>query len=171
MFFYLDNSDDLGTAPGCQSEERDKKRNTPALEKSLQVEGGRNSLLNSGSKQNERSVCSAPKSGALMKESQILMDSLTTEGLANIRGLNTAPIKVEGTSPPVSTAESVSAVFHGDNTQSTNTYSHAAGKQTISNVPATLSHIHNIHNIHVFEQDFNISGILSDCFIVFWQIF
>lgn len=117
--------------PDCQNEEKDKKTNTPAPVKNLQENevqaGSRNSLPNSGSKRNQTSMFSPSESGVQLKESQILIDSLTTEGIADIRGLNTAAVKVEGTSPPVSTANCVSEVYQSDHVQCTNTHSHSTG--------------------------------------------
>lgn len=93
-----------------------------------EVQGSRNSLPSSGSKLNQMSTFSPSESGVPLKESQILMDSLTTEAIANIGGLNTAAIKVEGVSPLVSTTECVSEVYQADDEQCTNTHSHAAGR-------------------------------------------
>lgn len=111
--------------PHYQHEEREKKTNTPAPVKNLQeneVQGSRNSLLNSGSKRDQTSVFSTTESGVPSKEPQIL----TTATIADIRGLHTATIKVEGVSPPVSTAECVSEVFRADRKQYTNTHSQTA---------------------------------------------
>lgn len=110
-----------------------------------EVQGSRNSLPNSGGKWNQTSIFSPSESGVLLKESQILMDSLATEPIADVRGLSTAAIKVESASPPVSTAECVSEVFQADHKQSTNTHSHTAGRETIPRDHAGPSHIHNIH--------------------------
>ncbi|XP_027006400.2 zinc finger protein 583-like isoform X1 [Tachysurus fulvidraco] len=119
--------DDLSTVPDCQNEEQGKKTNNSAPVKNLQeneVQGSRNSLQNSGSKQSQ--FCPS-QSGVQLKESQILMDSLTTEAIADIQGLNTMSVKVEGMSPPVSTAKCVSEVYQSDRKQCTNTHSHSAG--------------------------------------------
>lgn len=56
------------------------------------------------------------------------MDSLTTKDMADVRGPNPAAIKVEGVSPPVSTAKCVSEVYQADYKQCTNTHNHTAGR-------------------------------------------
>ncbi|KAF4076477.1 hypothetical protein AMELA_G00215610 [Ameiurus melas] len=172
-------ADDLSTAH-CQNEERIKKTNTPAPMKNSQeneVQGSRNSLLNSGSKLNQMSTFSPSESGVPLKESQILMDSLTTEALANIGGLNSAAIKVEGASPLVSAAECVSEIYRADHEQCTNTHSHAAGDNSNSFGSAEQlwpqshysAHFHNNKQLseeesnYKYETDFNhINGHRSN---------
>ncbi|XP_060762241.1 hypermethylated in cancer 2 protein-like [Neoarius graeffei] len=125
--------DDLTTAPDCPNEEKDKKTNTPTPMKNLQeneVQRSRDSLLNSTGKRNQTSRFSPSESGVSLKESQILMDSLATEAGADVRGLNTAAIKVESASPPVSTAQCVSEVFQADHEQCTNTHSRTVGENS-----------------------------------------
>ncbi|XP_026780832.2 zinc finger protein 90 [Pangasianodon hypophthalmus] len=155
--------DDLSTAPTCQNEERDKKTNTPAPLKNLQeneVQGSRNSLPNSGSKQSQTSMLSPSESGDPLKESQILMDSLTTEAVADIRGLNTMAVKLEGASPPVSTSECVSEVFQADQKQSTNTHSHTAGDNinhfgSAEELWPQSQYSAHFHNKHLSEEESN----------------
>ncbi|XP_053342634.1 zinc finger protein 572-like [Clarias gariepinus] len=171
--------DDLSTASDYQNEERIKKTNTPAPGKNLQekdAQESRNFHSNSGCKQSQTTVFSSYESRRPLKESHVLIDSLTTDAPVNIKGLNTAAIKVEGASTPESTAECVTEIFQAEHKQCTNAHSQTAGDNsnrfgsTEELWPQShySAHFHNKHpseeeSIYKYETDFNhINGNRSN---------
>ncbi|KAI5616510.1 gastrula zinc finger protein XlCGF7.1-like [Silurus asotus] len=144
--------DDLSTTLTCHNEDNDKETNSPVLTNNLQendVPGSRNSHPNSGIEQNQ--TC-------MLKESQLLMESLTTAALSDIRELGTAAVKVEGASPPVSTVRCISEVFQANQKQCTNTHSHTTGDNSnhIGSAEEIWPQSHysaHLHNKHLPEEE------------------
>ncbi|TSP09123.1 Vesicle-associated membrane protein-associated protein A [Bagarius yarrelli] len=123
-----DNKFDDLAKPACPDKERKNKTHPPAPVKNVEqneLQGSKTSLSNSGGTQNQMRRFSSAGSGVSLKESQILMNSLNTQ--ADSRGLNTAAVKVEDASPPVSSTKCVLEDCQTDHQQGQNTHSHPAG--------------------------------------------